>query len=74
MPKPQLANYGYRHLEAGRLCFSDLTESRIYRLETDRSVEVWREHTNGTNGLYLLRAVGYFCAEVPVIIRMSGVD
>jgi gluconolactonase len=67
--KPQLIKDGYHGLEGpvatpeGRLYFSDLTESRIYKLDRDGSVEVWREHTNGTNGLYLLRDGRLLCAE-----------
>jgi len=67
--KPQLIKDGFHGLEGpaptpdGGLYFSDLSESRIYRLHRDGRVEVWRENTNGTNGLYLLRDGRLLCAE-----------
>ena len=67
--KPQLIKDGFHGLEGpvptpeGGLYFSDLSENRIYRLDRDGRVEVWRENTNGTNGLYLLRDGRLLCAE-----------
>jgi gluconolactonase len=38
----------------GGLYFTALGENRIYKLERDGRIAVWRENTNRTNGLYLL--------------------
>jgi gluconolactonase len=39
----------------GGLFFSDVTENRTYRLDRDgSSISIWRENTQGANGLYLL--------------------
>jgi gluconolactonase len=38
----------------GGLLFSDVTENRTYRLDRDGSISVWRDDTQGANGLYLL--------------------
>ena len=67
--KPQLIKDGYHGLEGpiptpeGGLYFSDLAENRIYKLDRNGNIEIWREHTNGTNGLYLLRDGRLLCAE-----------
>jgi gluconolactonase len=67
--KAQLIKDGYHGLEGpvptpeGGLYFSDLTENRIYKLDRNGSIKVWREHTKGANGLYLLRDGQLLCAE-----------
>ncbi len=56
----QLVKDGLRGLEGpmptpdGGLYFTALDENRIYKLDRDGKVAVWRENTNRTNGLYLL--------------------
>jgi gluconolactonase len=67
--KPQLIKDGFHGLEGpvptpeGGLYFSDVNEDRIYRLDRDGKIDVWRENTNGTNGLYLLGDGRLLCAE-----------
>jgi len=39
----------------GGLFFSDVPASLTYKLEADGKIAVWRENTQGTNGLFLLR-------------------
>jgi gluconolactonase len=40
----------------GGLYFTAIEENRIYKVAPDgRTVSVWRENTNGTNGLFLLK-------------------
>ena len=38
----------------GGLYFTDIGASRIYRVDPKGDIAVWREDTNGTNGLFLL--------------------
>lgn len=59
--RPQLVRGGFKGLEGpaptpdGGLYFTDLEENRIYKLDPDGKISVWREKTNRTNGLYLLK-------------------
>ncbi len=58
--QPELVKNGFQGGEGptpapdGGLYFSAVTENRTYRLD-DKGISVWREGTNGTNGLYLLK-------------------
>lgn len=66
---PQLIKSGFQGLEGpvptpdGGLFFSDVNQNRIYRLYGDGRIAVWRENTNGTNGLHLLKDGRLLCAE-----------
>jgi gluconolactonase len=58
----QLVKDGLKGLEGpvpsgdGGLYFTAIDENRIYKLDRDgTTISVWRENTNGTNGLYLLK-------------------
>jgi gluconolactonase len=58
----QLVKDGLQGLEGpvpsgdGGLYFTAIEENRIYKVASDgTSISVWRENTNGTNGLYLLK-------------------
>jgi gluconolactonase len=58
----QLVKDGLKGLEGpvpsgdGGLYFTAIEENRIYKLDRDGStVSIWRENTNATNGLYLLK-------------------
>ncbi len=60
--KVELVKDGLKGLEGpvpsgdGGLYFSAIEENRIYKLDRDgRTITVWRENTNGTNGLFLLK-------------------
>ena len=60
--KVELVKDGLKGLEGpvpsgdGGLYFSAIEENRIYRLDRDgRTITVFRENTNGTNGLFLLK-------------------
>jgi len=54
-----LVKGGFQGLEGpvgipvGGLYFSDITANRTYRLDKNGVISVWRENTNGTNGLFL---------------------
>lgn len=67
--EPQLIKDGFHGLEGpvptpdGGLHFSDVNENRIYKLDRDGKIAVWRENTNRTNGLYLLKDGRLLCAE-----------
>ena len=67
--RPELVRGGFKGLEGpapapdGGLYFTDLEENRIYKLEPDGRIAVWREKTNRTNGLYLLKDGRLLCAE-----------
>jgi len=58
--RPQLVQDGFHGVEGpvptpdGGLYFTALDENRIYKLDRDGTIAVWRENTNRTNGLYLL--------------------
>ena len=47
----------------GGLYFSDVNESRTYKLDRAGKIAIWRENTNRTNGLYLLKDGRLLCAE-----------
>ena len=60
--KVELVKDGLKGLEGpvpsgdGGLYFSAIEENRIYKLDRDgRTITVFRENTNGTNGLFLLK-------------------
>jgi gluconolactonase len=60
--KVELVKDGLKGLEGpvpsgdGGLYFSAIEENRIYKVARDgRTITVWRENTNGTNGLFLLK-------------------
>jgi gluconolactonase len=56
----ELVRGGFQALEGpvpttdGGLLFSDITEKRTYKLDANGTISVWRENTNGANGLFLL--------------------
>jgi gluconolactonase len=64
-----LVKSGFHGLEGpvsapdGGLYFSAIEESRIYKLHPPGIISVWRENTNGTNGLYRLADGRLLCAE-----------
>jgi gluconolactonase len=57
----ELIKDGFQALEGpvaapgGALYFSDIAANRTYRLDKNGNVSIWRENTNGTNGLFLLK-------------------
>lgn len=57
----ELVRGGFQGLEGpvatpdGGLYFSDIPANRTYKLETNGTISVWRESTNGTNGLFLMK-------------------
>jgi gluconolactonase len=59
--KVEMIKGGFQRLEGpipipdGGLYFSDITANRTYRLDKHDVISVWRENTNGTNGLFLLK-------------------
>jgi gluconolactonase len=57
----------------GGLYFSEVNENRTYYLGPNGSIRVWRDNTNRTNGLYLLKSGILLCAEGdgPRIIGIS---
>lgn len=67
--EPRLIRDGFRGLEGpmptpdGGLYFTDVGENRIYKLDRDGKIAVWREKTNRTNGLYQLKDGRLLCAE-----------
>ena len=56
----ELVKDGYQWLEGpvddgkGGLYFTDLSASRIYRLAPTGEIAIWRENTQGTNGLFVM--------------------
>jgi gluconolactonase len=50
-------------LPDGGLYFSVVDENRTYKLDRDGHITVWRENTDGTNGLYLLNDGRLLAAE-----------
>jgi gluconolactonase len=66
---PQLIKDGFHGLEgptptpSGELYFSDVNENRTYKMDRAGNIAVWRENTNRTNGLYLLKDGRVLCAE-----------
>jgi gluconolactonase len=66
---PELVKDGFHGLEGpvrglgNELYFSDINENRTYKLDRTGRIVVWRENTNRTNGLYLLRDGRLLCAE-----------
>jgi len=67
--KPELVKAGFHGLEGpvgmpdGGLYFSDITESRTYKLDTAGAITVWRENTKGVNGMLLRKDGMLLCAE-----------
>jgi gluconolactonase len=67
--KVELIKGGFQGLEGpvatpeGGLFFSDVQANRTYELGPDGTVAVWRENTNGTNGLFLLSDGRLLAAE-----------
>src|ERR1041384_7294353 len=65
----ELIQEGFHGLEGpmptpdGGLYFSDVNESRTYKLDRTGKIAIWRENTNRTNGLYLLKDGRLLCAE-----------
>ena len=65
----ELVKGGFQGLEGptptpdGGLYFSATAENRIYKLDRNGTIAVWRENTNGTNGLYALKDGRLLCAE-----------
>jgi gluconolactonase len=57
----QLVKGGFQGLEGpvatpdGGLYFSEINASRIHKLDRNGGISVWRENTNRTNGLFLLK-------------------
>ena len=47
----------------GGLYFSDIPTSRTYKLDRNGTISVWRENTNGTNGLFRLKDGRLLAAE-----------
>ena len=60
---------GFKGLEGpvaapdGGLYFSDIPTNRTYKLAPDGTISVWREGTNGANGLFLLKDGRLLAAE-----------
>jgi gluconolactonase len=75
----RLVKAGFHGLEGpvpspeGGLYFSAINENRIYYMDRNGGLAVWRENTNGTNGLYLMKDGRLLCAEGngPRIIAIS---
>jgi gluconolactonase len=59
--KVELVKGGFQGVEGpvatpdGGLYFSDIGANRTYRLDKNGNISVWRENTNGTNGLFLAK-------------------
>jgi gluconolactonase len=60
---------GYKGLEGpvatadGGLYFTDIPANRIYKLDAGGMISVWRENSNGTNGLFLAKDGRLLAAE-----------
>ena len=67
--KVELIKGGYVGLEGpmptpdGGLYFTDIRTSRIYKLDKNGDIAVWRENTGGANGLHLARDGRLLAAE-----------
>ena len=67
--QPQLVQGGFNGLEGpvsapdGGLYFSEITADRIHKLASNGTISVWREKTNRTNGLFLLKDGRLLAAE-----------
>ncbi|MGH9253008.1 MAG: SMP-30/gluconolactonase/LRE family protein [Vicinamibacterales bacterium] len=67
--KVELVRGGYKGLEGpvaapdGGLFFSDIPAGITYKLEPNGTIVVWRENTNGANGLFLARDGRLLAAE-----------
>jgi gluconolactonase len=65
----ELVRGGFKGLEGpvaapdGGLFFSDIPAGITYKLETNGTIAVWRENTNGANGLFLARDGRLLAAE-----------
>lgn len=65
----ELVRGGFRGLEGpvdsgdGGLYLSDIPTSRTYKLDGNGAISVWRENTNGTNGLFRLNDGRLLAAE-----------
>ena len=65
----ELVKGGFQGLEGptpapdGGVYFSATAENRTYKLDRNGTIAVWRENTNGTNGLYALKDGRLLCAE-----------
>ena len=54
----------------GGLYFTDTRTSKIWKLDKSGNVTLWREKTNGTNGLYLLKDGRLLAAESTRIVAI----
>src|SRR5689334_4032647 len=67
--QPQLVKGGFHFLEGpaptpdGELYFSDINENKVYKLDRNGHITVWRDGIKGPNGLYLLSDGRILCAE-----------
>ena len=67
--KVELIKGGYMGLEGpmptpdGGLYFTDIRSSRIYKLDKNGDVALWRENTGGANGLFLAKDGRLLAAE-----------
>lgn len=65
----ELVRGGFQRLEGpvatkdGGLYFSDIDQNRTYKLDADGKISVWRENTNGANGLLMLNDGRLLAAE-----------
>lgn len=67
--KVEVVRGGFHRLEGpvrtenGGLYFSDVDENRTYVLDASGQIAIWRENTQGANGLFLLRNGNLLAAE-----------
>jgi gluconolactonase len=65
----ELVRGGFQRLEGpvatldGGLYFNDIDQNRTYKLDASGAISVWRESTNGANGLFLLKNGRLLVAE-----------